>query len=313
MDYSVMSVNPDGSGPSIGSRFVHPPTMARPTTMGKSGGGARSPGTSPSHVASETEGPKFRIKEREGAGSASTNTYSAPKEPHTILAMMDRMEEESPSSSPASTPKAPPPDQHSVIREDLQRNERLIAGCRTDPRISFCEAAAVEDRKSLNSAHSTPSSPEVSHLQSHAVPADKGTGRKEPGQLALFQELYQMLDSPGHPDFDILRSKMEIRRDGNSWVGIRPDRASEEDSIPDTPRGPTRPEQALHVDVLLAQKVVRDAMQEDGECVVFPSQSCMLSASECGEEEVVDSNSNWSECGLDRKHSTRSVFDWRYA
>ena len=309
--YSVMSVrhpNPDGSGSSFSSRF------ARPISVGRSDRGARPLGTSPSfHMVSETERPISRIKAREGAGSASTNTCSiAKKGPHTMAlpSLMDHMDEGCLSLSPVATPKAPPLDQHSVIPEDLQQDERPIAGCRTDPRTSFSEAAAVEDRNPLDFVHSTSPPLGVSHLQCHAAPANKGDGRNQPGQQLLFQELYQMLEPPTHPASDNLRPRMEIRRDGKSWEEgtTRPGCAFEEES-PDTPRGPER---TLHVDVLLAQRVVRDAMQEDGERGGFPNQPCMLSASECGEE-AVDSGSNWPECGLDRKHSTRSVFDWGYA
>ncbi|KAF9653200.1 hypothetical protein BDM02DRAFT_3125974 [Thelephora ganbajun] len=320
-DHSVMSVrrlNADGSGSSFSSRFVLPPTTTHPMAIEGSEGGARRLGVSPSsHVDSETERPRSRIKAREGAGSAFANTYSIPKkEPHTlpIPSLMNRMEEEWPSLSPVSTPEAPPLDQHSVIREDLQQqDERPIAGCRVDPRISFREAAAVEDRKSLDFVHSTSHSLEVSYLQSHTVSANKDDGRKQPGQQALFQDLYQMLEFPERLGSGTLRSKMEIRRDGKSEEGnIRSDCAFEE-PIRDLSRGP-RPgaEQTLHGDVLLAQKVVRDAMQQDEESMEFPYQSCVLSASECGED-AVDSNSNWSECGLDRKRSTRSIFDWGYA
>ena len=317
MDYSVMSVrrtNPDGSGSSFSSRFALPPGTTGPIPIRGSYCGARRLSTSPSsHVDSETERPRSRIKAREEAGSASINIYSIPKEePHALVipSLMDCMEEQSSSSSPISTPKAPPLDQHSMIREDLQReDERPIAKCRADLQISFRETAAVEDCKSLGFVHST-SSLDVSHLQSYEVPGKKGDGRK---QKALFQEVYQMLDPPTHPGSDALRSKMEIRRDENSREGItRPDCALEEESSPDTPRGPQGPEQTLHVDVLLAQRVARDAMWEEGEGVGFADQPCMLSASECGEE-ASDSNSNWSECGLDRKRSTRSVFDWGYA
>jgi hypothetical protein len=325
MGYSVMSVhrsNPDGSGSSISSHFALPPTTARPVSTGRSDGGARPLGTPPSsHVDFEAGRSISRIEAREGAGSASSNTYPIPKkEPHTLAipSLMNYIEEEGPSLSPVSTPKAPPLDQHSVIREDLQQqDERPIAGCRTDLRISFREAAAVEDRKSLDLVHSTSPSFEVSHLQSRAVPVNKGDDRNRPKQQVLFQELYQMLEPRTHPGSDTLRSEMEICRDGESrgrttLQDCDLDCDSEEGSSPDTPRGPGGPEQTLHVDVLLAQRVVRDAMQEDGECVEFSDQWCVLSASECGKEGM-DSNAIWSECGLDRKHSTRSVFDWGYA
>jgi len=309
---SVGRPNSDGSGSSLGSRFVFPPTAARPW---RSDGGARRLGASPSsHMDPETERPQSRIKAREEAGSASINTHSIPKkEPHTLTtpSLMSCMEEEQSLPSPVSTPKTPPLDQHSVIREDLQQEgERPIAGCRADPQISFREAAAVEDRKSLDFVHSTPPSLQVSHLQTHAAPANKDDGRQQPGQQALFQELYQMLEPSARPGSDTLRSTMEIRRDGKP--GETDTRVFEEESSPDTPRGPRGPEQILHVDVLLAQRVVRDAMQEEGEGAGLPYQSCLLSGSECGEE-AVDLNSNLSECGLDRKHSTRSVFDWGYA
>jgi len=318
MGYSVMSVrhsDPDPSGSSFRTRFALPPTSTRPTPIGRDGGEAHPSGAPPLlHVEHETERPTSRIKAREGAGSAFANTHSIPKkEPHTLVipSLMDHVEGGWLSLSPMSTPKAPPLDQHSVIPEDLQPEvKRPIAGCRTDPRISF---VAVEGRDSLGFLHSTSPSLEVSHAQSHAVPGNDGDGRNQPGGQSSFQELYQMLESPTHPGSDALRSKVETRRDGKSWEGsVRPGCAFEEESNADTPRGPERPEQALHVDVLLAQRVVRDAMQEDRECEGFPYQSCMLSASECGEE-AVDSSSNWSECGLDRKHSTRSVFDWGYA
>ena len=224
---------------------------------------------------------------------------------------MDYMEEQSSSLSPVSTPKAPPPDQHSMIREDLQQEgERPIARCRTDLQVSFREAGAVEDRKSLDFVHSTSPSLQVSHWESHRIPANKGNG---PKQQALFQELYQMLEPPTHSGSDASRSEMETARDENSGEGIvYPDCASEGDSSPDTPCGLRGPGRTLHVDIILAQRVLRDAMWEDGEGVGFSDQSCIPSASECGEE-VLDSNSNWSECGLDRKKSTRSVFDWGYA
>ena len=112
------------------------------------------------------------------------------------------------------------------------------------------------------------------------------------------------------PDSDCPRSRAEAHGDGKPGEEItRQDGVNEEGSIPDTPRGPEGSERTLHVDILLAQRVVRDAMEEDEECL---EQGCMLSASEYGEEGV-DSSSNWVECGLDRKHSTRSVFDWGYA
>lgn len=319
MDYSVMSVrrsNPDGSGSSFGSRrFVLSSSTTRQIPIRGPDCGARRLGTSPSsHVDPETERPQSRIKAREGAGSASINIYSIPKkEPHAFAtpSLMDCMEEQSPPLSPVSTPKAPALDQHSMIREDLQpEGERPIASCRTDLRISFRDPAAVEDRKSLDPVHSTCPPPEVSHFQSHGVPANKGDGRK---QQALFQELYQMLEPPAHPGSDASHSRMDVCRDENSGEGIiYPGCTVEEESSLDTPRGPKEPEQTLHVDILLARRVVRDAMQEDGEGVGFPDQSCMLSASECGEE-ALDSDPNWSECGLDRNKSTRSVFDWGYA
>lgn len=225
-----------------------------------------------------------------------------------IPPLMNDLEEEWPSSSPVSTPKAPPLDQRYVIRGDLQREgERLIAGRRTDPRISFREAAAVEDRRSFELVRSTSPALEASHLQSHAVPVNEGDGRKQPRQQALFQELHQMLEPP---DSDTLRSRVGVHRDRKPGEGIiRQDCVNEEGSILDTPRGLGGPKQTLHVDILLAQRVVRDAMQEEEESL---GQPCALSASECGEE-AVDSDSNWLECGLDRKHSTRSVFDWGYA
>ena len=311
LGYSVMSVrhsNPDGSGSSSSSRFVLPLTAARPIPIGGSGGGARHLGAFPSsHVESETERPIPRIKAREGAGSAPISIYSIPKKgPRTLVtaSLMDHMEEESPSLSPVSTPKAPSLDQPSVIREDLQQgDERPIAGCRADPQISSREATEVEGRNSLELVHSISPSIEVSHLGVHAVTADKGDGRNQPAQQSLFQELYQLLDPLAHPNPDALRSETKIPDDG---------RSGEEVVCPVTPRGPGRSDQILHVDILLAQRVVRDAMQEDGEYAGFSYQSCMLSASECGEE-AADSGSNLSECGLDRKHSTRSVFDWRYA
>ena len=311
MGYSVMSVrhsNPDGSGSSTSSRFVLPPTTARPTPIGRPESGARPLGASPSsHVELETERPVSRIKAREEAGSAPINTYSIPeKDPRTLTtpSLMNHMEDEWHSLSPVSTPKAPPPDQNSVIREDLrQEDERPIAGCRTDPRISFREAAVVQDRNSLDSVHSTSPSLKVSHLESHAASANKSGGRNQSGQQSLFQDLYQMLDPPAHPGSDVSRSKVNMARD---------EKSGEETICPDTPRGPGGPEQTLHVDVLLAQRTIRDAMREDGEYVEFLFRSCMLSASECGEE-AADSDSSWSERGLDRKHSTRSVFDWGYA
>lgn len=310
MDNSVMSVhlsNPDGSGSSSGSRFALLPTKARPITIGGPDSGARRLGSSPSsqsHVESEPEQPRSRIMAREGAGSASTNIYFVTKtEPGTFTthSLMNRMEEESPSLSPVSTPKAPPLDQDFMIREDLQRQgERPIEGCRADPRISFRETAVPEDRKSFDSIHST--SLEVSQLQSHTESANKDDGRMKPGQQTLFQEVHQMLEFP---------SGMEIGRDGKLGEGIiHLDCALEEESSPDTARGLQGPELTLHVDILLAQRALRDAME--GEGVGFPDQSCLLSASECGEE-AVDSNSKWSDCGLDRKNSTRSVFDWGYA
>ena len=304
--------NPEGSGSSLSSRFAHPPTTERLITIGGSDGGACHLGAFPSsHVNSETEQPGSGIKAQEEPGSVSPNTHSIPKEePHTtaIPSLMSDMEEEWPSSSPVSTPKAPFLDQQYVIRGDLQReDERLIAGCRTDPQVSFREAAAVEDRRSLEFVRSTSPSPGVSHLQSHAVPVKEGDGRTQPGQQALFQELYQMLEPPGS---DALRSRMEVHRDRKPGEGIiRQDCVNEEGSIPDAPRGPEGSEQELHADILLAQRVVRDVMQEDEECL---GQSYMQPALECGEE-AVDSSSNWAECGLDRKHSTRSVFDWGYA
>ena len=217
-----------------------------------------------------------------------------------IPSLMNDMEEDLSSSSPSSTPRAPPLDQQHVIRGDLQQvDERLIAGCRTDPRISFREAAAVEDRRSSEFLRSMSPPIGISHLQSHVVPVNEGDDRKQPRQRALSQDLEP-------PDSDILRSRV------GDEVGegiIRQDRVNKEGSIPDTPRGPGGSESTLHVDIVLAQRVVRDAMQEDEECL---GQSCMLSVSECGEE-AADSSSNWVECGLDRKHSTRSVFDWGYA
>lgn len=309
MGYSVMSVrhsNPDGSGSSSSSRFVLPPAAARPIPIGSSDSGTRHLGGSPSsHVESETERPISRIKVQEGAGSAPISIYSISKEePHTLAtpSLMNRMEEEGLSLSPVSTTKAPP-DQHSVIREDLQQDERPIAGCRADPRTSSRETAEAEDRDPQEFVHSTSPSLEVPHLGGHAVPAENGDGRNQPGHQSLSQELYQMLEPPVHSGPGTLRSEMRIGRDEKLEEGA---------ICPDTPRGPGGSEQILHVDILLAQRVVRDAMQEDGECTGFSYQSCMLSASECGEE-AVDSNSNWSECGLDRKHSTRSVFDWGYA
>ena len=310
MDSPVMSVSPkpEGSGSHLSSRFVHPPAASRPITIGGSDGGGPLLGVSPlPHVNPEAEQARSRIKAPGRAGSTSTNTHSIPKrEPHTRPApsLMNDMEEQLSSSSPVSTPKAPPLDQQHVIRGDLQQeDERLIAGRRTDPRISFREAAAVEDRKSLEFVLSMTPPPGVSHLQTQAVPMNDGDGRKQPGQQALFKELYHMLQPL---DSDPLRSRVD-RKTGEGIT--RQDVVNEEGSAPDTPRGPEGSEQALHVDILLAQRVVRDAMQEDEECL---GQSCMLSASECGEE-AVDSSSNWVECGLDRKHSTRSVFDWGYA
>ena len=320
MGYSVMSVrrsNPDGSGYSSSSRFSHPPTTGRPIPVARSDGGAGPLGISPSsHVDSETRQPVSRIKVREEAGSAFSNTHSIPKKELHALdtpSLMNHMEEEWPSISPVSTPKAPPLDQHPVIREDLQQEaERPIAGCLADPQISFHETAAVEDRKSLGSARSTSPSLGVSHLQSHAVPANKGDGRNLPGHHVLFQELYQMLESVAHPGSDALR--MEIRRDGNSEEGaIRPGYDFEEGSNPSTPRGNRGPVQTLHLDILLAQRVVRDAMQEDAERVGFSDRSCMVSAASEYGEEVEGPSSGWSECELARKHSTRSVFDWGYA
>ena len=318
MGYSVMSVrhsDPDGSGPSFRTRFALPPTPTRPIPIGRNGGEVHPPGAPPLlHVEHETERPISRIKAREGAGSAFANTHSIPKKEPNALAtpsLMDHVEEEWLSLSPIPTPKAPPLDQNSVIREDLQqRVKRPIAGCRTDPRVSF---VAVEDGDFLDFVHSTSPSLEVSHAQGHAAPGNNSDGRNQPGEQPLFQELYQMLELPTHPGSDTLRSETETRRDGEPWQGsVSPGCASEEEPNADTPRGPEKPGQALHVDVLLAQRVVRDAMQEGGECEGLPYHSCMLSASEC-EEEAVDLGSNWSECGLDRKHSTRSVFDWGYA
>ena len=318
MGYSVMSVrhsNPDGSGSSFSSRFALPPTTARPTPIGRSDGGARPRRASPSsHVEPETERSISRIKARDGAGSASANTYSIPKkEPHTLTipSLMNHGEDGWIPLSPVSTPKAPLLDQHSMIREDLQQedDERPIAGHRADPRISSGEIVAVEDGNSLGFVHSPPPSLEVPHLPSHAAPANKGDNRNQPGQQSLFQELYQMLEPSAHPASDILRPKVGIRRGEGSWeASVLPG----EESDPETPRGIGGPEQTLHVDVLLAQRVARDAMQEDEESVGFPIQSSMPSASECGEE-AVDSSCNLSECMLDRKHSTRSVFDWGYA
>lgn len=303
MDRSVMSVrrsNRDGSGSSFSSRFVPPPTTTHPIITGDSDDGARHLGVSPSsHVDPETERPRSRIKVREEAGSASTNTYSIPKkEPHTmaIPSLMNCIGDSSSSLSPVSTLL----DQHSVIREDLQhQGERPIAKCRTDPQILFRETAAFEDRKSYDCA----SPLQVSHSPAHVVPAKKG-------QQALFHELYQMLGPLADPGSDTLRSKMEIRRDEKSGEGVRA--FEEQQSSPDTPRGSQGPAQTLHLDILLAQRVVRDAMREEGEGPGFSDQMCMLSASECGEE-TLDSNSNRSECELDRNNSTRSVFDWRYA
>ena len=312
MDYSVMSVhpNPEGSGSNRSSRFVYPTTV-RQMTIGGSGGGAHHLGASPSpHVNPEAEQPGSGIKARDGVGSESANAHIVPKKEHptmVIPSLMNNEEEEWPSSLPVSTPKAPPLDQQSVIGGDLQReDERLIAGCRTDPRISFREAAAVEDRRSFEFVRSTSPPVEVSHLQSHPVPVDEGDGRKQPRQEALLRELHQMLEPPGS---DALRSGLKAHKDRKPGEGIIHQDRVNEGSIPGSPRGPEGCEQTLHVDILLAQRVVRDAMEEDEGCL---GQPCMLSASEYGEE-VVDSSSNWLECGLDRKHSTRSVFDWGYA
>ena len=318
MGYSVMSVrhsDPDGSGSSFGTRFALPPTSTRPIPIGRSGGEAHPLGASPLlHVEHETERPTSKIKAREGAGSAFATTHSIPKkELHTLIthSLMDHVEGEWLSLSPVSTPKAPPLDQHSAIREDLRQGvKRPIARRRSDPRISF---VTVEDHNSPDFVHPTSPLLEVSHTQSHTAPANNGDRRNQPGQRSLFQELPQMLEPPAHPGSDILRSNVETDRDGKSWEGsVPPGCAFGEESNTEAPRGPERHEQTLHVDILLAQRVVRDAMQADGDCEGSPYQSCMLSASECGEE-VTDSSSNWSECGLDRKHSTRSVFDWGYA
>lgn len=315
MDYSVMSVprpDADGSGPCLSSGFVPPPVAARPMSIGGPDSRAHRGGTSPSsHVNSETEWTGSRIKAREGAGSVSANTHSIPKkELHTTVvpSLMNDMEEQWPSSSPVSTPKAPPLDQQPVIREDLQRDERLIARCLTDPRISFREAAAVKDRKSFELVRST-YPPELSHLQDHAVPVKKDDDRKQPKQQALFQELHHMLEPQVHPGSDPLRS-VEVCRDEKLGEGItRRGCVIEEELNLDTSRGPDGSKQTLHMDILLAQRVVRDAMQEDEGWL---GQACMLSAMECGEE-VADASPNWQECGVDRKHSTRSVFDWGYA
>ena len=315
MDYSVMSVcrpNADGSGSSLTSHFVPPPTATRPITIGSSDDGVYRQSPSP-HVKSETRLSRSRIKAREGAESVSADTHFIPKkEPHTefIPSLMNDTEEEWTWSSPVSTPKAPPLDQQPVIREDLQgEDERLISGCLTDPRISFREAAAVERRKSCELVRST-CPLEVSHLEGHGVPANKSVDEKQPRQQALFHELYHMLEPAAHIDPGHLRSRVEVRRDEKLGEGIiRRACAIEEESIPDTPRGTEGVEQNLHVDIVLAQRVVREAMQEDEECL---GQSCMLSASECGEE-LTESGSDWQECGLGRKHSTRSVFDWGYA
>lgn len=299
MDYSVMSVRPnsEGSGSSFSSRFVHSPTTARQMTIGRSDGGVRHLGASPSlHLNSEPEQPRSRIKTREGASATESPTVVIPS-------LMNDIEEEWLSSSPISTPKAPPLDQPYVIGGDLQReDERLIAGCPTDPRISFREAAAAEDRRSFEFIRSTSPPLEVSHFQSHAMPVRKGDSLKQPRQRALCQQ---------PSDSDTLRSRVGVHRDRGPGEGIiRQECVNEEEgSIPNTSRGPEGFEQTLHVDVLLAQRVVRDAMWEDEECL---GQSCVLSTSECGEE-AVDSSSNWLECGLDRKYSTRSVFDWGYA
>ncbi|KAF9792496.1 hypothetical protein BJ322DRAFT_1029606 [Thelephora terrestris] len=315
MDYSVMSVprpDADGSGSSLSSGFVSPPVAVRPITIGTSDGRAHRGETSPSsHVNFETERTRSRIKAREWAGSISATTHSIPKmELHTAVvpSLMNDMEEQWPSSSPVSTPKAPPLDQQPVIREDLQQDERLIAKCLTDPRISFREAAAVKDRKSFELVRSTHPR-ELSQLQDHAVPVKTGDDRKQPKQQALFQELYHMLEPQVHPDSDTLRS-VEVRRDEKLGEGIiRRGCVIGEGSNSDASRGPEGSEQTLHMDIVLAQRVLRDSMQEDEEWL---RQPCMLTGSECGDE-VEDVSPNWQECGLDRKHSTRSVFDWGYA
>ena len=331
MDCSVMSVtrsNPDGSGTNSRSRFVSPTTMGRPITIRGSDCEARCLETSPSpHVDSETERPQSRIKAPEGAGSASTNVYSIlKKEPHTMTvpSLMNSMGGERPSLSSVSTAEAPLPlDQHSLIREDLQqqKGERPIAGCQTDLRFSFREVAAVEDRKSLGFVHSTSPSLQVSsHSGNHPAPANKDDGRKQPQQQVLFQELYQMLEPPPHPGSDPLRSMTEIGRDGEGIIHLDGDftegeeEEEEEESSLDNPRGPQGSKRTtLHIDIILAQRAVRDAMQEEeGDGIGLPEQWCLSASSECGEE-AVGPNSNLSECGLYRRNSTRSVFDWGYA
>lgn len=315
MDYSVMSVcrpNADGSGSALTSRFVPHPTATRPITIESADDGVHRQSPSP-HVKSETRLSRSRIKAREGAESVSANAHFIPrKELHTefVPSLMNDMEEKLASSSPVSTSKAPPFDQQPVIREDLRgEDERLIPGCSTDPRVSFREAAAVKRRKSCELVRSTcPLG--VSHLEGHGVPANKSVDEKQPRQQALFQELYHLLEPAAHLDPGHLRSRVEVRRDEKLGEGIiRRACVTEEESIPDTPRGTEGAEQNLHVDILLAQRVVREAMQEDEEPL---GRSYMLSASELGEE-LTESGSDWQECGLGRKHSTRSVFDWGYA
>ena len=322
MDCSVMSVhrsNPDGSGSSFSSRFVLPPTTAQPIIIGGPYSGARIPSEFPSsHVDSETERPRSEIKAPEEAGSAFMPMHSIPNEgPYTLStpSLMNSMEEESSSLLSVSTPKAPPPHQHSLIREDLQQreSERPIARCRMDPRTSICEQATAGSRKSSHTLHSA-SPRDVSHLPSHEPSANNAlSDQRQPEQHTLFQELYQIL---GTPRSGASRSgtgvEMETQRDGKPGEGFTSsDNALEGESSPDT-TATAAGQVALHVDILLAQRVARDAMREEGEDVEFPDRPWTLSASDCGEE-ALDSNSDRPECELDRKHSTRSVFDWRYA
>ena len=172
-----------------------------------------------------------------------------------------------------------------------------------DPRTSFCEQTTAGDRKSLDVVHSAPPR-EVSHLPSHEASANDGhPDRGQPEQHTLFQQLDQILGTSAHP-------RLGASRPGEGLVSS--ENAFEEEASPDTPRPPQGAGQVLHVDVLLAQRVARDAMREEGGDVDFPDRPWMLSASDCGEE-ALDSNTDRPECELDRKHSTRSVFDWRYA
>ena len=310
---SVRRSNPDGSGSSLGSRFVLPPTTAHPITIGGSSSGAHIPSEFPSsHVDAETERPRSEIKAPEEAGSAFMPMHSIPNEgPYTLStpSLMNSMEEESSSLLSVSTPKAPPPHQHSLIREDLQQREgeRPIARCRMDPRTSICEQATAESRKSSHTPHSA-SPRSVSRLPGHEPSANNALpDQRQPEQQTLFQELYQILGTPAHPRLGASRSGteagMETLRDGKPGEGFtprRPQGAGAEQVPP------------LHVDVLLAQRVARDAMREQGEDLELSDRPWTLSASDCGEE-ALDSNSDRPECELDRKHSTRSVFDWRYA